>query len=80
MFRFNEGDIADDAAAYLLAIKESVRRVFHFIETASWFSVSHSSIFLRRVLKTSVAEKADMECVLLTHLLENFTYDSFVLK
>ncbi len=26
MFRFNEGDIADDAAAYLLAIKESVCR------------------------------------------------------
>ena len=25
MFRFNEGDIADDAASYLLAIKESVR-------------------------------------------------------
>jgi hypothetical protein len=24
MFRFNEGDVADDAAAYLLAIKESV--------------------------------------------------------
>lgn len=33
MFRFNEGDITDDAAAYLLAIKESVSGILEIIIT-----------------------------------------------
>ena len=80
MFRFNEGDIADDAAAYLLAIKESVcgnKRILYFccsrIFCFGYFIIFSKCYFVcSRVLMRAVEEKANLAFVLLTRLLENF--------
>ena len=72
MFRFNEGDIADDAAAYLLAVKESVCRNKVLLSSFSSFSLSEYWFCFSRVLMKVVEEKANMAFVSLTRPLESF--------